>query len=162
MQNSTTFGQIFISYFAKLQNFRQNFNFMSCKILWNSRKSLRNSRKILRNYENEGKIVYSYLTYFHAQTTRQNGPQKRNTTYELLFKLLKISHNTPTKHSHPTLSNNTLKQHSHTTLTHSVVEPAGAGLFCRSRSWWKSFGSWLLLCGLGVLWWQSSANSYKI
>ena len=120
MQNSTTFGQIFISYFAKLQNFRQNFNFMSCKILWNSRKSLRNSRKILRNYENEGKIVYSYLTYFHAQTTRQNGPQKRNTTYELLFKLLKISHNTPTKHSHPTLSNNTLKQHSQTTLSNNT------------------------------------------
>ena len=35
-----------------------------------------------------------------------------------------------------------------------------AGLFCWSR--WKSSGSGLLLCGLGVLWWQSSDSSYKI
>ena len=48
---------------------------------------------------------------------------------------------------------------------HEVIPPnqccgAGAGIFCwRQR---KSSGSGLLLCGLEVLWWQSSDNSYKI
>ena len=45
----------------------------------------------------------------------------------------------------------------------SVVEPepAGAGLFCWSRSRWKGAGSGLLLCDLGVLRWQSCGNSYN-
>ena len=38
---------------------------------------------------------------------------------------------------------------------------AGAGLSCWNRSWLKSSGSGLLLCDLGVLWWQSCDNSYN-
>ena len=37
---------------------------------------------------------------------------------------------------------------------------AGTGIFCRSRL--KSTGSGLLLCDLGVLWWQSCYNSYNV
>ena len=39
---------------------------------------------------------------------------------------------------------------------------AGAGHFCWSQSRWKSSGSGLLLCVLGVLWRQRSDNSHKM